>query len=260
MKTSGAAVVVAALSVASTLLAAEPRKVVLLAGPPSHGPGEHEHRAGCLLLKACLDKVPGVVSEVYSNGWPQNPEAAFAGAATVVIYSDGGAGHPFLRNDHLETVGALMKKGVGLGLPSLRCGANQGGGREGVPGLAGRVFRARLVGQPNVAAGVQAAAHPPHHARGAPVPGDRRMVFPHALPRGQPGHAANPLGRGARQHDGPTRRAARRQPGGARGGEARRAAGSGVGVRAAGTAGAASATPAATSTATGATTMCASWC
>jgi hypothetical protein len=58
--------------------------------------------------------VPGVVSEVYSNGWPQDPATAFAGAATIVIYSDGGEGHPFLRDSRLKTVGALMKKGVGL--------------------------------------------------------------------------------------------------------------------------------------------------
>jgi hypothetical protein len=89
-------------------------KIVLLAGPPSHGPGDHEHRAGCLLLKSCLDKFPGVTSEVYSNGWPQDPETAFAGAATVVIYSDGGGGHPFLRDDRLKTIGDLMKQGVGL--------------------------------------------------------------------------------------------------------------------------------------------------
>jgi type 1 glutamine amidotransferase len=94
--------------------AAENAKIVFLAGPPSHGPGDHEHRAGCLLLKSCLDKMPGVVSEVYSNGWPQNPEAAFAGAATVVIYSDGGGGHPFLRDNRLKTIGDLMKQGVGL--------------------------------------------------------------------------------------------------------------------------------------------------
>ena len=93
---------------------AQDKKIVFLAGPPSHGPGEHEHRAGCLLLKSCLDKVPGVASEVYSNGWPQNPEAALAGAATLVVYSDGGDGHPLLRDDRLKTVGELMKKGVGL--------------------------------------------------------------------------------------------------------------------------------------------------
>jgi len=105
-----------ALTILAVTLAAsaQDKKIVFLAGPPSHGPGEHEHRAGCLLLKSCLDKVPGVVSEVYSNGWPQNPEAAFAGVATLVVYSDGGGGHPLLRDDHLKAVGELMKQGVGL--------------------------------------------------------------------------------------------------------------------------------------------------
>jgi hypothetical protein len=106
---------IALVTLATALTAsAGDAKVVFLAGPPSHGPGDHEHRAGCLLLKSCLDKVPGVTSEVYSNGWPQNPEAAFAGAATLVVYSDGGPGHPFLRGDRLKTLGALMKEGVGL--------------------------------------------------------------------------------------------------------------------------------------------------
>jgi hypothetical protein len=102
-----------AMAVAMTA-GAQNAKIVFLAGPPSHGPGDHEHRAGCLLLKSCLAEVPGITSEVYSNGWPQNPEAAFAGAATVVIYSDGGGGHPFLHGDRLKTIGGLMKQGVGL--------------------------------------------------------------------------------------------------------------------------------------------------
>jgi type 1 glutamine amidotransferase len=103
-----------ALLIAGLSANAENTRIVFLAGPPSHGPGDHEHRAGCLLLKSCLDHVPGITSEVYSNGWPQNPEAAFAGAATVVIYSDGGEGHPFLHGDRLKTIAELMKKGVGL--------------------------------------------------------------------------------------------------------------------------------------------------
>ena len=108
-------ILLSSLALATALTAAAgDAKIVFLAGPPSHGPREHEHRAGCLLLKSCLDGVPGVTSEVYSNGWPQDPAAAFAGAATVVIYSDGGGGHPFLQDDHLKTIGELMKKGVGL--------------------------------------------------------------------------------------------------------------------------------------------------
>ena len=96
-----------------TALAAD-KQIVLIAGNPSHGPGEHEHRAGCLLLKSCLDKVSGISSTVYSNGWPKEA-SAFDGADAVIIYSDGGGGHPGIQRDHLKTLGDLMSKGVGLG-------------------------------------------------------------------------------------------------------------------------------------------------
>ena len=46
------------------------RKLVLIAGGPSHGPGEHEHRAGCLLFQKCLAGIPGLKTVVYDNGWP----------------------------------------------------------------------------------------------------------------------------------------------------------------------------------------------
>src|SRR6266436_7858748 len=82
------------------------KKVVFVAGPPSHGPGEHEHRAGCLLLKSCLDKLPGFASMVYSNGWPQDNKA-FDGADAIVLYMDGSSGHPAIQDNRLATVDAL---------------------------------------------------------------------------------------------------------------------------------------------------------
>lgn len=89
-------------------------KIVFIAGPPSHGPGEHEFNAGCLLLKKCLDGVKGINAVVYTNGWPKD-ENAFDDAKAVVIYSDGGqAAHPLLQGDHLAKMGELMKQGVGL--------------------------------------------------------------------------------------------------------------------------------------------------
>lgn len=103
-----------ALLIAVTIPAlAADKKIVFIAGKPSHRSGEHEHRAGCLLLQSCLANVPGVTSVVYSNGWPADPKA-FDGAATVVIYSDGGGGHPLLQEDRLKTFGELMDKGIGL--------------------------------------------------------------------------------------------------------------------------------------------------
>ncbi len=90
------------------------RKIVLVAGQPSHGPGAHEFRAGSLLLKKCLDQVPGIISVVHSNGWPTQANA-FDGADAVLIYADGGAGHPIIQGDHRKILGALVNKGVGLG-------------------------------------------------------------------------------------------------------------------------------------------------
>ena len=58
------------LATASAVTAAD-KKVVFLAGGASHGGGDHEHRAGCLLFKSCLEKVPGVVAEVHVGGYAQ---------------------------------------------------------------------------------------------------------------------------------------------------------------------------------------------
>src|SRR5262245_33762088 len=104
-------VLAATVSCRSHPTARTARKIVFVAGKPSHGPAQHEHRAGCLLLKSCLDNVPGITSVVYSNGWPDDPHA-FDGVASIVLYADGGPGHPALQDDHLQILGALMKKVV----------------------------------------------------------------------------------------------------------------------------------------------------
>lgn len=90
------------------------KKIVLIAGRQSHGPGDHEFRAGCLLFKTFLDKVPGITSVVHSNGWPKVADA-FEGADAVLIYADGGGGHPAIQGDHKKILGDLAKKGVGIG-------------------------------------------------------------------------------------------------------------------------------------------------
>ncbi len=89
------------------------KKIVLVAGRPSHGPGEHEHNAGVLLLKKCLDKVPGIEAVAYTNGWPSDKNI-FDGAAAIVLYMDGGDGHPAIQGDHLLQLNEAMKRGAGL--------------------------------------------------------------------------------------------------------------------------------------------------
>ncbi len=113
MKTFATLLLLSLIAFAPTAGRAEDKRIVMIAGKPSHGPGEHEHRAGLLLFQKCLAGFPGVQVEVYTNGWPDD-EAVLNGAAAVVIYSDGGGGHPALQADHLQQLGALMKQGAGL--------------------------------------------------------------------------------------------------------------------------------------------------
>src|SRR5689334_18878966 len=79
------------------------KKIVLIAGTKSHGPGEHEYEKGVKLLKHCLDTSPnlkGFKTEVYLDGWPKN-EKVLEDAATILLFSDGSdrkeQAHPLLR-------------------------------------------------------------------------------------------------------------------------------------------------------------------
>jgi hypothetical protein len=94
-------------------VAQEKKKVVFVAGKPSHGPGDHEHNAGCrLLAKALNESGLSIEAVVHENGWPKD-EKVFDGAAAVVMYSDGGNGHMVLPN--LKQLDALNEKGVAVG-------------------------------------------------------------------------------------------------------------------------------------------------
>ena len=102
-----------ALLSAGSYAQAAPKHIILIAGKQSHGPGDHEFRAGSLILQKCLNQVPGISSVVYSNGWP-HVENAFEKADAILIYADGGAGHPAIRPERMKIIDDLAKKGVGI--------------------------------------------------------------------------------------------------------------------------------------------------
>lgn len=88
------------------------KRVVFVAGPPSHGYGAHEHNAGSLLLARLLNQaMPNIETVVHKNGWPEDPQA-FDGADAIVMYCDGGARHMVL--PHIDQVNKLIANGVGL--------------------------------------------------------------------------------------------------------------------------------------------------
>ena len=73
---------VGALAVAPGLAAESKKKLVMLAGKPSHGPMEHEFNAGVLLMAKCLAGAPGLEVVHYKGGWPDS-EKAFEGASGI---------------------------------------------------------------------------------------------------------------------------------------------------------------------------------
>jgi len=103
--------------------AADSKRLVMLAGRVSHGRGEHEFRAGCLLLQQSLAQVPGLRVEVYTNGWPVkvvdgktvDDNSVFEGADGVFMYADGGGGHPAIVPSRLKVIDGLAARGAGVG-------------------------------------------------------------------------------------------------------------------------------------------------
>lgn len=99
------------------------RKIVLIAGIKSHGPGAHEYLKSIRLLKVMLDSSPnlkGVRTELVFNGWPESP-ATLEDADTVMTLSDGPDGGsfkeplPFLADEsRIRTMERLMARGCGI--------------------------------------------------------------------------------------------------------------------------------------------------
>ena len=104
-----------AFSLLGSAFSADKKSIVMIAGKPSHGPGQHEHNAGIQLLKKCLEQGAADQADIkfHLNGeWPSQEE--LSKADTVVIYSDGGGGHPALQGDHLAQLDKEMKRGCGF--------------------------------------------------------------------------------------------------------------------------------------------------
>ncbi|MEJ2702589.1 MAG: ThuA domain-containing protein, partial [Sedimentisphaerales bacterium] len=92
------------------------RKVVILAGKPSHGEGNHGWDKDAQLLKQCLEgdaNVGRLDIDVQYNGWPENP-ADLDDADAIVFLTDGHKMHPLNEPGRMAKIGELAGRGVGL--------------------------------------------------------------------------------------------------------------------------------------------------
>ena len=89
---------------------AEKKKIVFLYGARSHASGDHEFKAGSMLLAKHLNKQTKVAVEAVTHyGWPKD-ESILDDAAAVIIYSDATK----VVQNGWEKMDALTKKGVGV--------------------------------------------------------------------------------------------------------------------------------------------------
>lgn len=103
--------------------AAAEKRLVLIAGQKSHAPGDHEYLKSIKLFKVLLDRAPnlkGVRTEIYFNGWPDDP-AVLDRADAIVFLSDGEdhlepyASHaPFMTEERMKILDKQMKRGAGF--------------------------------------------------------------------------------------------------------------------------------------------------
>jgi len=107
----------AGVMVTSRTTAAPPvRKLILIAGKPSHPPGMHEFNAGVQLIHQCLKGVDSLDTRFVLNGWPED-ESIFKGADAVVFYMDGGRRHELVQENgrRLKLVDEWTRRGMGIG-------------------------------------------------------------------------------------------------------------------------------------------------
>lgn len=91
--------------------AEKPRSVLLVAGKPSHGEGEHEFHAGCDVLARALDgSGMAIKASVQYDTWPSDEQ--LIGIDALVVYCDGDGKHVAL--DHEAALAGLAEQGVGI--------------------------------------------------------------------------------------------------------------------------------------------------
>ena len=87
------------------------KKIVLIAGSRSHASGEHEFRAGCMLLAKALNDESGLNVEavVVGKDWPKD-KSVLDDADSIFIFADSVSGIA----GEWEYLDSLAKKGVGM--------------------------------------------------------------------------------------------------------------------------------------------------
>ena len=115
---------------------AKSKKIVLIAGPKSHGPKVHEYIKSVRLIKTMLDNsnVEGITTEIHFNGWPENIQSLDE-ADLILFVSDGrdgplGSEVPFMTEERMKIMQRQMERGCGLSLIHFSTFASDENGKK----------------------------------------------------------------------------------------------------------------------------------
>ena len=92
------------------------RKVVFIAGKPTHGKGNHEWDKDARFLKKSFEAATNIeplAIDIHYNGWPDNP-ADLDDADAIVFLTDGYKMHPLKEPGRMAKIRELAGRGVGL--------------------------------------------------------------------------------------------------------------------------------------------------
>ncbi|MCS7471297.1 ThuA domain-containing protein [Stieleria sp. ICT_E10.1] len=88
----------------------ETKQILMVAGPPSHRFGAHEHFAGLRILQDAIQQSSDTARVTLVRGWPSDEQ--IAAADTIVIYCDGGGRHVAM--NHRDQLRQRLGEGTGL--------------------------------------------------------------------------------------------------------------------------------------------------
>ncbi|WP_372896860.1 ThuA domain-containing protein [Stieleria sp.] len=88
----------------------EIKQILMVAGPPSHRFGAHEHFAGLRVLQDAIQQSSDTARVTLVRGWPSDDQ--IAAADTIVIYCDGGGRHVAM--NHRDQLRQRLGEGTGL--------------------------------------------------------------------------------------------------------------------------------------------------
>ncbi len=88
------------------------KRILLIAGRQSHGPGDHEFFAGTAILVNLLKQTEGIWPIMARDGWPKN-EKLFDTADCIMMYMDGRGGHPVVQGERMKLIQKQIDRGCG---------------------------------------------------------------------------------------------------------------------------------------------------